>query len=187
MGKKENEVRSANGEGKSNDAVMTPSYILDAVERVLGPIGLDPCSNPKSIVRSATAVMLPEYAPATAPFAQRTVFSDGLQVVWRGHGLVWCNPPYSAPALELFLAKGLVDGDENVYLVPSRTGNVYWPKTAGLYDLEVRLMRVKHHGETYTAPFAQLLLYRGPRLEQAMGLGALGDVRVHPRHTVMRT
>ncbi len=182
MGKAEHIVRSAKGDGASNDEVMTPPYLLEMIERMLGPIGLDPCSHPKSVVRSTTAIMLPKYAPAAAQFARRTVYADGLQVVWRGHGLTYVNSPYSSPLMERFLTKALTDGDENVLLVPSRTGNVYWPKTAGLADVEVRLPRVKHLGEKTHAPFAQWLLYFGDRVEEAMGLGVLGDVRVHPRH-----
>lgn len=187
MGKPENHVRSAKGEGESNDEVFTPEYILSVVEQVLGPIGIDPCSHPKSIVRSTTAVMLPKYAPQVAPFAQRTVFADGLRVQWRGHGLCWMNSPYSAPWLELFLTKMFVDRDrdEGAVLLPVRTGNVYWAKTAGLADVEIRLGRVKHHGEKTHSPFHSWLLYSGDRVEQAMGLGVLGDVRVHPRHTTM--
>ncbi len=183
MGKLENRVRSANGEGQSNDKVFTPEYILSTIERVLGPIGLDPCSNPKSIVRSTTAIMLPEYYPAVAPFAQRTVFADGLQVRWSGHGLVWCNFPYSDPLFKLFLAKATQDGDEIAALVPVRTGNRYWTKTAALADVEVWLPRVKHHGQKTHAPFNQWLLYFGGRVEAALGLGSLGPVRVNPRHT----
>lgn len=191
MGKTEHIVRSAKGEGKSNDEVMTPSFLLDAIVRVLGPIGLDPCSHPRSIVPSTTAIMLPKYAPATAQFAQRTIYADGLQVVWRGHGLVFCNPPYSKE-LKLFLSKGASEfggaSDEGiVFLVPSRTGNRFWPTSAGKADVEVRLSRVKHLGEKTHAPFAQWLLYFGNRVEQAMGLGTLGDVRIHPRHTTLRT
>ena len=182
MGKAENRVRSAKGEGQSNDAVMTPVYILETVIKTLGPIGLDPCSHPKSIVPSDTAVMLPQYYPQTARFAQRTYFGDGLYVQWKGHGLTWLNSPYSSPALELFLKKMMADHDEVVALVPVRTGNVYWPKTAGLADVEIRLPRVTHHGETTHSPFHSWLLYVGPRPETALGLGTLGDPRLHPRH-----
>jgi len=189
VGKGENRVRSAKGEGQSNDEVMTPDSILGPITRVLGPIGLDPCSHPKSIVPSTTAIMLPKYAPAQAQFAQRTVYADGLQIVWRGHGLLYGNFAYSAPTFERFLTKTVEEwklGLEAVLLVPVRTGNVYWRPTAGQADLEVRLGRVKHHGDKTHAPFHSWLLYFGPRVERAMGLGILGDVRVHPRHTTMR-
>lgn len=188
MGINEARVRTR-GEGK-NDEVMTPSFLLDAIVRVLGPIGLDPCSHPRSIVPSTTAIMLPKYAPAVAQFAQRTVYADGLQVVWRGHGLLYGNFAYSAPVFEQFLTKTVEEaklGLEAVLLVPVRTGNVYWRKTAGLADLEVRLGRVKHHGDETHAPFHSWLLYFGDRIEQAMELGTLGDVRIHPRHTTLRT
>jgi hypothetical protein len=184
MGKAENIVRT---DGKTRNEVMTPSAILEPVMRLLGPIGLDPCSNPNSIVVSNTAVMLPEYAPAVAQFAQRTVYADGLQIVWRGHGLVFVNPPYSDPLMEYFLAKAIREflgtGEEIVFLVPHRTANRYWPKTAGLFDLKIELYdRVQHHGEKHRSPFHQVLLYAGPRLERALGLAILGNAVVHPRH-----
>lgn len=187
MGIAENRVRTR-GE-KANDEVFTPAFITDAVIRVLGPIGLDPCSHPRSIVPSTTAVLLPKYAPAIVQNAQRTVYADGLQIVWLGHGLLWGNFPYSAPLLERFLTKTWEEaqrGLEAVVLLPVRTGNVYWPKTAGKADVEVRLMRVKHHGDKTHAPFSQWLLYYGARWREALGLGILGDVRVHPRHTTPR-
>lgn len=189
MGKAENHVRSAKGEGATNDEVFTPEYILDIIVRTFGPIGLDPCSHPESIVPSTTAIMLPKYYPSVAPRALRTYFGDGLQVQWRGHGLMFGNFPYSSPWFERFLSKVFIDRDydETVLLVPWRTGNVYWPKTAGKADVEVRLPRVKHHKAKTHAPFHSGLLYAGPRVELALGLGVLGDVRVHPRHTRLIT
>lgn len=188
MGKSENVVRT---EGKTHNEVMTPLSILEPVMRVLGPIGLDPCSNPKSIVTSDTAIMLPEYAPEVAQFALRTVYADGLQIVWCGHGLTWLNPPYSDPLMGLFLAKARDEaarGGEVVALVPHRTANRYWPRTAGAADLKIELYdRVQHHGAKWRSPFHQVLLYFGARTELALALATLGNAVIHPRHTTMRT
>ena len=177
-----------------NDEWGTPSYLLDQIVRVLGPIGLDPCSHPDAAVPCTTAILLPGYAPRTTnPYATRTVYADGLEIVWRGHGLVYLNPPYSEPHLKLFLEKCVTDGDEAVALVPVRTGNVYWPKAAGKADVEVRLPRVTFRGKPLPpgkkhphAPFHSMLLYFGDRVEVALGLGVLGEVRVHPRHSLFR-
>lgn len=174
MGKKENEF-------SPDDTVGTPEYIVEAIVRVLGPIGLDPCSHPLSIVSSKTAVLLPAYAPTRPVNAVNVFYGDGLATDWSGHGLVYVNPPYSD--LAPWFDRAARCGDEVLMLVPARTGNVFWPKAAGRADLEVRLGRVTHRGEKTHAPFHQWLLYYGARVETAMGLGMLGDVRVHPRHT----
>lgn len=202
----------------TKDTYGTPKYILDPIVACLGRIGLDPASHPTSIVESDTAILLPEYAPHVVRGARRTIYANGLRVAWRGHGLVFSNPPYSdgtarrtkeekeeddaleaagLPRLKREKPNngGLVDfirmawtcrrdkGVESILLVPSRTGNVYWPDTAGQADLEVRLPRVTHLGETTHSPFHSLLLYYGPRIELATeGLKGLGDVRWHPRH-----
>lgn len=59
----------------------TPPWLLEMV-RALDPrgIGLDPCSNATSMVKARTAF---------------TVVDNGLVQPWRGHGLVFCNPPHS--------------------------------------------------------------------------------------------
>jgi len=173
MGRKENDLTV-------NDTWGTPKAILDVIVRVLGPIGLDPCSHPDAIVPCATAIMLPGY-PRASPCADRTRTGDGLAISWDGYGLVFVNAPYST--LGLWGAKAAREGDEVVMFVPVRTGNVYWREGLGDADVEVRLPRVVHRGATTHAPFHQWLLYYGARVEQALGLGALGDARVHPRHT----
>jgi len=176
MGKKENEF-------SRDDTVGTPTYILSAIVEVLGPIALDPCSHPAAVVPCEVAILLPEYAPARSSFARETRYGDGLAFQWDGRGLVYVNPPYSD--LGPWCEKAARDGDEVVLLVPSRTGNVYWPETAGLADVEVRLPRVTHHGSKVHAPWHSWLLYYGPRVETALGLCQLGEVRVHPRHVTL--
>lgn len=57
----------------------TPAWILDLVRKV-GPIRLDPCSNPQSIVGAGVAW---EGGPD----------DDGLKRPW-GEGLAYVNPPY---------------------------------------------------------------------------------------------
>lgn len=45
------------------DSVFTPAAITDPVQEILGPIWLDPCSHPNSIVPALVRYYLPEYAP----------------------------------------------------------------------------------------------------------------------------
>lgn len=174
----------------TNDVYGTPKYILDPIVRCFGRIGLDPASHPISVVESDTAVLLPEYNPATVRGAIRTFYGNGLHIDWRGHGLVFCNPPYSSVpggGLKDFIQRAWDlqrdHGVETVMLVPVRTGNVFWPLAAGKADVEVRLGRVTHVGQKTHAPFHSWLIYYGTRIEASFGLQVLGDVRVHPRHT----
>ncbi len=175
----------------TNDTHGTPKYILDPIVRCFGRIGLDPASHPDSIVESDTAILLPEYAPRTVKGAIRTHYANGLEIDWRGHGLIFGNFPYSdrAPTgslsdfLDMTWRMRRDHGVETITLAPWRPGNVYWPKAAGKADVEVRLGRVTHVGSKTHAPFHSVLLLYTDRIREAFGLGCLGDVRIHPRHT----
>lgn len=68
---------------RTNDDLNTPEWILDIV-RQMGPIGLDPCSNPWSTVGATVSYSLHDG-------------QDGLAVRWDHPGNLWCNPPYSKP------------------------------------------------------------------------------------------
>lgn len=91
---------------------FTPSPVLDRVAHV-APIVLDPCADPRGIVDSVRAIMLPEHAHTLcmdAPGALPTdedfddlglIIGDGLTKSWREiyddtgiEGLVFVNPPY---------------------------------------------------------------------------------------------
>lgn len=102
------------------DSVFTPMSILEPCIDILGPIGLDPCSHPHSIVPAAVRYYLPEYCPQGFPIGTPVampsvtingvgeaceivttpphiaVAGDGLVMPW-GPGLGWTfiNPPYS--------------------------------------------------------------------------------------------
>lgn len=70
---------------RTNDDLNTPEWILDLVRR-MGPIGLDPCSNPWSTVGAAVEYRLDRG-------------EDGLKLPWLG---MWprsafVNFPYSKP------------------------------------------------------------------------------------------
>lgn len=95
MGKNENTF-------STRDAVCTPLEIVEPVVSILGPIGLDPCSHPNSVVPARVRYFLPEYAPG-APLGEPiqmngfiAVVGNGLAMPWGpGLGLVYLNPPYS--------------------------------------------------------------------------------------------
>lgn len=72
------------------DAYCTPTEIT----ALLPEVDLDPCSNPRSTVRARQSLSL-------------EANQDGLEMPW--FGLVYCNPPYSAPlpwAEKLALERG---------------------------------------------------------------------------------
>lgn len=89
----------------------TPESILSRV-RAVGPIALDPCSNPHSTVR-----------------AEKELCADGLEFPWASRkGLVFVNPPYGR-SLKTWVLKCAVEaqqGAEIVLLVPARPGTSWW-------------------------------------------------------------
>lgn len=72
------------------DVRFTPADVLDRLTKVLGPIGLDPCGDPRSFVRARKMF---------------TEADDGLQRHWACKtGWVFVNPPFSKSAA--FVHKG---------------------------------------------------------------------------------
>lgn len=60
------------------DDRFTPKYILDRVNAVVGPICLDPCAHPESIVKARKRIYEKE---------------NGLERPWAGAKVVYINPP----------------------------------------------------------------------------------------------
>ncbi len=98
----------------------TPEWFLELV-RQLGVIGLDPCSNPDSLVHALVEYMLERG-------------ENGLAHSWRGHGLVFVNPPYGRDEIEPFLLKAwrefhaITDGDQCILLVPANTDTAWFQR-----------------------------------------------------------
>lgn len=89
----------------------TPPEIVDLLHRFSRP-GLDPCSNPGSIVRADV-----EWTDAQGV---RT-FEFG----WGGRGLVYCNPPYGK-GIDLWIEKMIREADagvEIIGMVPANCGS----------------------------------------------------------------
>lgn len=148
--------------GSKNQNLQTPPKILKLVNDV-APIGFDPC-------------------PANPTF-------DGLKVSWRGHGLVYENPPYDE------IAKWLLKGnsqfsktrvgvmhDQLVVLIPARTDTKWfhemvlghadaiclWKGRITFHDPETGepLKTYSKKDKTWKvtpAPFPSMLLYFGAR------------------------
>lgn len=93
----------------------TPPSVVDRARRVLGTIGLDPCSNPSSIVGA-----LVEFELGSADKARDV---DGLKPCWCAYDSAFINPPYGN-AVATWAAKTAEEarhGLEAILLVPSRT------------------------------------------------------------------
>ena len=70
-----------------------------------------------------------------------TIDNDGLKQNWGGR--VWCNPPYSQPALYQFCKK-MAEHNNGILLIFARTGNKVWqeiifPKAAAILFLRKRV------------------------------------------------
>lgn len=131
----------------------TPAEILDPLRVAFGGIGLDPASNPTSIVAATTEWILERDG-------------DSLTRSWAGHGLCFVNPPYNRALFDWaskFAHEAKHDA-EIVLLVPARTDTAWWrvawaASSACLFWAG----RVRFLGAPAGAPFPSALLYAGPR------------------------
>ena len=142
----------------------TPPEVLDPVRRV-APIGLDPCSNPFSLVKARTSWSLEGG-------------HNGLLPSWGGHGLVFVNPPYGDDLpvwvekinKEASVSAALGNfGSEIVLLAPART-DAKWFQEGVLHRVRVVLFwkgRISflQRGEfpDGSSAFPAFLGYWGPR------------------------
>ena len=141
----------------------TPPKYVEAVRNVFGgEIGLDPCSNPESIVHAKREFMLPE--------------TDGLLQEWTDKS-IYVNPPYGADRIRRttirnWLAK-CVDsrgsyGSEIIALVPVATNTAHWKRfvfgaadaVCFLYDTRLRFL-VNGNTDNKGAPMACAMIYWG--------------------------
>jgi hypothetical protein len=139
-----------------NQTFNTPANFLELVRR-LGVIGLDPCSNPNSIVNASRSLSL-------------EAGEDGLAESWLDQGLVFINPPYGR-ALPVWIQKAADSWHqaeqegrdfECVMLVPSRT-DTRWFTTALLNASALGFWRgrLTFLGAEDPAPFPSLVIYFG--------------------------
>lgn len=130
----------------------TPEEVLRPV-RAFDAIGLDPCSNERSIVGAAVEWRMERDG-------------DSLLRCWAGLGLVFVNPPYSHH-LRAWMAKCGSSGAEVIALVPARTDARWWQEHAGMADAICFWRgRVRFLGGEASAPFPSALPYWGPRVDR---------------------
>lgn len=107
-------------DGAAGDEWYTPQWLLD----LLGPIDLDPCWSPDSLVKAGRVI-------------SKHVEQDGLSERWIQAGLevVFCNPPFSNASE--WLAKAEEEGNRKprwsarqvvVVLVPAYPGDGPWDR-----------------------------------------------------------
>lgn len=88
-------------------AMLTPSYVLEAVRSLLGQIDLDPCTEPDNPTNAENFYHLP---------------MDGAALPWLGHA-IFCNPPYGEARDRWVLrcVNEAQQGKRIVLLIPSAT------------------------------------------------------------------
>lgn len=93
-------------EHHARQAMLTPSYVLEPVRKLLGGIGLDPCTEPDNPTRAERFYALPE---------------DGCVLPWDAAS-VFCNPPYGE-ARDRWVTRCIEEGRGKpvVLLIPSHT------------------------------------------------------------------
>ncbi len=140
----------------------TPPWIIELVEQ-LDPnngIGLDPCSNATSMVHATTTY---------------DIVSNGLIHSWRGHGLVFMNPPHSMspnniePWMDKLNEEFAVEEpstDQFVGLIPAKTDPAWFhetiPQCAAVCFLRGRPKFWQNGVETKgPGKFASMLIYVG--------------------------
>jgi hypothetical protein len=137
-----------------NDYLTPPAFLerlnVFAPEKGELPIGLDPCSNPRSPVPARLSIMQgARWEPEQKLWdsldlnlwehsERQYQWGNGLEVSWDGHGLVFCNPPYAK--IEPWAEKAAQEGDEVIQLLPNFTSSGWFHKWASKAD-EVLLWR----------------------------------------------
>lgn len=169
----DDESDEAPADGARNDRWRTGRRVLTHLERVMGPIGLDPSGHPAGLFASRT-ILLPEYAGAelarVAGFDDKHMiveFNDGLTVPWFGRGLVFNNMPWSNIAPWI---KKSQEADEVVLLTQARMNAIWLHEhgfEAGLTAVGFTRGRVPYETDKKVPqpPFHSVFLYRGPRFE----------------------
>lgn len=154
---------------------VTPIYALKPVYE-FGTIGLDPCSNDKSLVLCNEAWTIDRKIVYIQNRQEQTVktAADTFLWSWGGRGLVYANPPYgdeSEPFLKKFAEEGKL-GTEIISLLPCRTDTKRWHKYAGQADaICLRKGRIKfinyQTGKAEGSPlFPSAFLYYGKQTER---------------------
>jgi len=139
------------------DDLCTPIWILDLV-RAMGPIALDPCSNPWSMVGAEVSYS-----------ARRGV--DGLATPWdfvlrtlEIQGSIFVNPPYSKPGPWCDAARDAARAGRQVFVLSKLDPSTQWSATLrGVASARVDFYkRISFDGGAHkTGMFPSTLVYCG--------------------------
>lgn len=106
--------------GEGSDHWCTPPEVLGLV-REMGPIDLDPCSNPNSVVGASRSFDGVEWDGLVESWCDRV---DTLGIY---RGIVFVNPPYSAmSAWATKMRMEALLGSPIIALIPARTDTKAW-------------------------------------------------------------
>lgn len=137
------------------DDWCTPGGLLRLVRQV-GPICLDPCGNPGSIVHAVREYRLDRG-------------EDGLRLPWAVGGLCFVNPPYgdAIGAFTRRMAREGAAGVEIIGLLPARVDTAWWQRDVVTADAICFWSgRLKFLGARDSAPFPSAIAYWGPQVER---------------------
>lgn len=142
----------------------TPGEIIERAVNTFGEIGLDPCSDGRTV-------------PALTHF---TAEDDGLARAW--FGTVYMNPPYGSEigtwVHKLCEQYGLGNVTEAIALVPARTDTEWFSMFRDFAICFVR-GRLKFSGHENSAPFPSAVVYLGKnRAGFCRAFEEIGDVWV---------
>ena len=141
-------------EDKAGDHWNTPRWLARELTSFFGQLGLDPCSNETSIVKSAH---------------RYTERDNGLTAPWSDVESVFVNPPYSCSQSGKWIGKALSERAidprlEIVLLLPSTTGTPWFINGASQANAICFLKgRLHFLGAKFRATFASVLVYLGRR------------------------
>ena len=140
-----------------SDEWYTPQDIIQRVNDCIGPIDIDPCSEPWSAEH-------PFRVPAQHHF---TKAMDGLSRPWFGH--VFVNPPYGRAlphwVLKTYLAHNRGETGETILLVPARTDTKWFQylwEASRVCFVRGRISFESPAGAKWCAPFPSAIAYWGP-------------------------
>jgi len=143
----------------------TPGEIIERVQRVLGAIDLDPCSDSRDA----------PHVPAQEHYTRE---DDGLAHLWRGR--VYLNPPYGRE-LPAWIDKLLGEYGsgriaEAIALLPART-DTQWFRKLRSFPRCFLWGRLRFSEASSGAPFPSMIVYVGDRWERFVEVFSdIGDV-----------
>lgn len=133
------------------DSWCTPQNVIDAILE-FSDIGLDPCSNPNSLVPAKHKIMLPD---------------NGLEAPWSvEEGITYVNPPYGR-AYPAWVKKALLEHSlykaQILMLITARPDTRIWQEVIfpGASSICFWGGRLQFVGAPNPAPFPSALVYFG--------------------------